>query len=94
MEDWVDLPVGRNVEVQGHVRYHFLDLKWSSSFHLEFFGSSHMEICHFQPHLIFYLPGSKFGHDSFFHLLALSQADNGSASCFSKLGRKVLPNGG
>ena len=32
MEDWVDLPVGRNVEVQGHVRYHFLDLKWSSFF--------------------------------------------------------------
>ena len=44
VEDWVDLPSRRDVESEGSLRDDFLDFKWTSSFHLEFLGSSHMKI--------------------------------------------------
>ena len=57
MKDRMNLPLGRNAESEHHVGYYFLNFKWTGSFHLELFGSSHMEIGHLQPNLI-----SNFGH--------------------------------
>ena len=44
MEDRVDLPLGRNVEVECRSRDNLFNLKQASSLHLEFLGSIHMEV--------------------------------------------------
>ena len=61
MEDRVDLPLRRNVEVEGHSRNDFFHFKWTCLFHLEFLGSVHVEVGHFKPHQISNFPGSELG---------------------------------
>ena len=44
VEDWVDLPSGRDVKMEHHAGHHFFDFERSDSPYLELFGSFHMEI--------------------------------------------------
>ena len=69
MEDQVNLPSQGDAESEGSWRDDFLDFKWTSLLHLEFFGSSHMKVGRFQPYLLSNLPGSELGCDSLFHFL-------------------------
>ena len=69
MEDQVDLPLGGDAEMVGCPREHFLDFKWSSSFHLEFLGSTHMEIGCLQLYSITNFPRGELQGDPFPHLL-------------------------
>ena len=57
------------MEMEGCAAYDFFNLKWSSSLHLELLGSPHMEINHFQPNLISYVPQGELGDDLLLHLL-------------------------
>ena len=69
MEDRVDLPPGGDVEAEGRVGDNFFHFKGTSSFHLKFLWSIHVEIGGFKPDLISYFPRSKFGEYLLFHFL-------------------------
>ena len=69
MENQVDLPAGQYVEAECHSGNHLFYFKWAGSLHLEFLGSSHMEIGCLQPDLVSYLPRRELGCNSFLHLL-------------------------
>ena len=69
MEDRVNLPLRGDAEVEGCVGDDFLYFEWTSSFHLEFLGSIHVEVCCFEPDLISYLPRNELGGYSFLHFL-------------------------
>ena len=56
MEDWMDLPLGRDSETECCAGDDFLNFKGASSFHLELFGPVHMEVGHLQPDLLSSLP--------------------------------------
>ena len=65
----MNLPLRGNAEMESHVGNDFLHLEGTCLFHLELFGSVHVEISSFKPVLFFYLPESKFTGYLFFHLL-------------------------
>ena len=69
MEDWVDLPSGGNAEMECCSGDDFFDFEWTSLFHLEFLGSSHMKIGCFQPYLFPDFPWSELGCYPLLHLL-------------------------
>ena len=69
MKDRMDLPLGRDVEVEAHVEYDFFDFKWTGSLHLELLWSSHMKIGCFQPILISNFPQGEFCSYLLFHFL-------------------------
>ena len=61
MEDWVDLPSGGDTEAESSAEDDFIDLKWTSSLHLEFLRSSHMKVHSLQPYLVTHLPWRELG---------------------------------
>ena len=69
VEDRVDLPLGGDAETECRSRDDFFDLKRTSSFHLEFLGSVHVEVGSFQPDLLSYFPRGVLGGYSLFHFL-------------------------
>ena len=69
MEDQVDVPSRGDVEAEGSFQDDFFDLKWTSSLHLEFLGSSHMKIGHFQPYIFPNFPGNELGCNLLLHFL-------------------------
>ena len=44
VEDWVDLPLGGDVETECCSQDNLFNLKWAGSLHLEFLWSVHMEV--------------------------------------------------
>ena len=69
MEDRVNLPTRGNVETECCPQDDFFHFKGTSSFHLEFLGSIHVEIGGFKPNLVSYLARSELGGNLFLHLL-------------------------
>ena len=69
MEDRVDFPLRGDTETESCLGDDFLNFKWTSSFHLEFPWSIHMEVGHFKPDLVSYSPGGELGGYLFLHLL-------------------------
>ena len=69
MEDRVNPPMRGDVEMEGHPQDDFFHFKGTSSFHLEFLGSIHVEIGGFEPNLISHLPRSELRGNLFLHLL-------------------------
>ena len=69
MEDRMNLPLGRNAEVEGCVGDDFFHLEGTSSLYLEFSWSIHGEVGCFEPHLISNSPGCELGGYSFLHFL-------------------------
>ena len=69
VEDRVKFPLSRNLEMEGHAEDDFFHFKGASSFHLELFGSIHVEIGCFKPDLVPYLPWSELGGYLLLHYL-------------------------
>ena len=69
MEDQVDLPSQGDAESEGGSRDAFLDFKGTSLLHLEFLGSSPMQVCCFQLFPFSDLPWSELGCNPLLHLL-------------------------
>ena len=69
MEYRMNLPLGRDAEMEGHTGDDFLNLEWTSSFHLEFLWSIHVEVGSFEPNFVSHFPRSELGGYSLFHLL-------------------------
>ena len=69
VEDRVNLPLRGDVEVESCVGDDFFYLKGTSSFHLKFLWTVHVEVGSFEPDLVSYSPGSKLGGYPFLHLL-------------------------
>ena len=65
----VDLPLGGNLEAEGHVGDDFLHFKWTGAFHLEFLEPIHVEVSCLEPYFVSDFPGHKLGRYLFFHLL-------------------------
>ena len=55
--------------MEGSLGDDFFNFKWTSLLHLEFPGSSHMKVGHFQPYLFSDLPWSELGCDPLLHFL-------------------------
>ena len=69
MEDGVNPPPRGDLEVEGHVGDDFLHLKGTSSFHLEFLWSVHVEVGGFEPDFVSYFPRGEFRGYPVFHFL-------------------------
>ena len=69
MEDGVNLPLGGDLEMEGHLGNDFLNFKWACLFHLELFGTIHVEVGHLKPDLVSYFPQDKLRGYLFLHLL-------------------------
>ena len=69
MEDGVNLPSRGDAETESHVGNYFLHFEGTSSFHLEFPGSIHVEIGALKPDLVPYFPWGKLRGYPFLHLL-------------------------
>ena len=69
MEDGVNLPPRGDAETESHSGDDIFYFKWTSSFHLELFGSIHVEVGCFRPHFISDFPGGKFRRYLFLHFL-------------------------
>ena len=69
MEDGMDLPSGGDTEVEGHAGDDFLHFKRTSSFHLEFLWSVHVEVGGFKLDFISYFPWGEFRGYLFLHFL-------------------------
>ena len=61
MEDGVNLPPRGNAEAESCSGDDFLYFEGTSSFHLEFLGSIHVEVGGFKPDLVSYLPRGELG---------------------------------
>ena len=69
MEYGIDLPLGGNSEVEGHVGNDFLYFEQASSFHLELLWSIHVEVSGLEPHFVTDFPRCELRGDLFLHFL-------------------------
>ena len=69
MEYRVNLPLRRDVKVEGCVGENLFHLEQASSFYLEVLWSVHVEIGCFKPDFISHFPGDELGGYLFLHFL-------------------------
>ena len=69
MEDGVNLPLRGDMEVEGCVGDDFLYFEGTSLLHLEFLGSTHVEVGGLEPNLVSYFPWGELGCYLLFHFL-------------------------
>ena len=69
MEDRVNLPLRGDAETEGRSGDDLFYFKQTGLFHLELFGSIHVEVGCFKPHFISDFPRGKFRRYLFLHFL-------------------------
>ena len=69
MEDGVNFPSRRKPKAESCAGDDFFHFKWAGLFHLELFGSIHVEVGCFEPDFVSHLPGGEFSGYLFSHLL-------------------------